>query len=184
MIAANQMTKAGRHYFGSVVPLLKAIPAVHARQPVLLVVDNYPPGQRLLRELALYTGLDTIVCTTVAEAQTCLDENFVVGVVMDSDMLGRAWDEFAQKLAGSLTSDASMPVIKLRTYPFSAAVPEIGVTVVLQKPICVTQFFDMLDRCIAPRLEHMRMATQRENFQHPAQPGEQVRIEQSPRLAI
>ncbi len=167
MIAANQITKAGINYIGSIVPMHKVVPAVATRQPVLLVVDNYPPGQRLLRELARYTGLDTIVCTTVVEALACLDEHFVVGVVMDSDILSRAWDEFVQALHGSQAADAKIPVIQLSAFSFSPAVPEMGVTAVLQKPICVAQFFDMLDRCIAPRLEEMRLIMQRAGFPHP-----------------
>lgn len=134
-----------------------------AFEPVLMVIDDYPPGQRLLTELSRYVGLKTIVCANAKTAAEVFSNYAVAAIIIDTDTHGSGWQEFVRNIRTGSDDGARMPVITLNASSVvmeSDFVQRADIAVALMKPICVSDFFETLERLVSPRLETMRGAWQ------------------------
>jgi DNA-binding response OmpR family regulator len=131
--------------------------------PFLLIIDDYPPGQRLLCELSRAVGLRTYASSCINTVPYTTLAQPIAGIIIDSDCHGDSWIDFVRMMRSRNDESASVPVFTLNSktrLAHETAAADIGVTAVLSKPICVSDFFASLDRWVSPRIEAMRLAWQ------------------------
>jgi CheY-like chemotaxis protein len=137
------------------------IPA--AFDPYMLIIDDYPPGQRLLNELSRVVGLRTYTSSCINTLPHAILTQPVAGIIIDADCHGDSWIDFVRIMRNKDNETAPVPVFMLSSVSRTArdnSLSEIGVTAVLSKPICVSDFFAALDRWVSPRIEAMRLVWQ------------------------
>jgi CheY-like chemotaxis protein len=125
--------------------------------PVLIIMDDYPPGQRLLSALCTQAGLRTTVCASMTGVASVMRTSTVAAIIIDTDTHDMGWMAFVAALRAA---EDSVPVIALHAAVARRRCEEKdvgGITAELRKPICVSDFYRTLDRWVSPRLENLRM---------------------------
>jgi CheY-like chemotaxis protein len=131
--------------------------------PVLIIVDDYAPSQRLLTELSLLVGLQPIVCHSTTELYNMLKSEMVVGVVLDTENHSMSAKEVMQVLQACLNYNAESPIVTLTaalSHSAKRADRRSDHFSNLSKPICVNEFYKAFDGLFVPRLEALRQVCQ------------------------
>jgi response regulator RpfG family c-di-GMP phosphodiesterase len=127
----------------------------------MLIIDDYPPGLRLLNELSRAAGLASIAASSIDTVTHAAFAQPIAGIIIDADCHSESWIDFVRRMRSKNDETESVPVFILSSISRAARtnfLTELGVTAVLGKPICVSDFFVMLERWVSPRVEALRQA--------------------------
>jgi CheY-like chemotaxis protein len=132
-------------------------------EPLLIIIDDYLPSQRLLAELSAHVGLRPTVCSTLQGMVDLFAHELVVGIVLDKDNHSIGTRDIADALQQAAAPNMSSPIISLASSPVYAtrqADDSHHVSAHLPKPICVADFFSIFEQLFVPRLDALRLICQ------------------------
>jgi hypothetical protein len=130
---------------------------VPSLEPLLIIIDDYPPSQRLLAELCAHVGLQPVVCRSRQNITDLLNHEIVIGIVVDTDNHSISASDLAQVLAATAAPNKNAPLISLVSPQHYGSPCDASS---LAKPICVADFFRIFEHVLVPRLEALRLICQ------------------------